>query len=410
MKKFIFVFFVFILNISNTFADQNIEIIGGNSIATPPIAVMNFTNDTSTTNNLANIIATDLNITGDIKAINVINKSQIESSVKYIVSGSVIGDTASYTLTLNTESNTVLLQNKLLNLNKNTRLLAHTISNQIYQKLTNTKGAFTSKIAYIVVDKNKYKLIVSDYDGYNPKVLISTNSILSSLAWNPNGSQIAYVSYEPNKPVVYVQDLYKPKRYIVAAFSGSNSSPTFTPDGNQLAVTLTKDGGSHIYLVDNTKYNADSIAIPVINWSTIDTEANIADNESILFTSNHDGGPQIFMANLSNTRTPQRLTLNLGKYNTTAKFAHDLSKITFIRRDGGTLRTYVEDLTTHASYPVSINTSLDLAPSFAPNDKLILFSSDNNQMYLVNTTGTTQTNLKNIQYDQIIDQRWSNSY
>ena len=75
----------------------------------------------------------------------------------------------------------------------------------------------------------------------------------------------------------------------------------------------------------------------------------------------------------------------------------------------GTLRTYVQDLRTGANYPVSMGTNLDTAPSFAPNDKLILFSSGN-AVYIVNTNGTTQTKLNTINYNQIIDLRWANNY
>ena len=411
MKHFLLITCISICNITIAHADQNIEIIGGNSVSTPPIAIMNFTNNKeSGNNNIANIIATDFNITGDVKAVNVNDKSQIDSKVQYIVSGIVNSDnTVAYTLKQNNESGSLLLTNKLLNLNKNARLLAHTISNQVYQKLTSTPGIFTSKIAYIAQDGDRFKLIISDYDGYNPKILISTKSVLSSLARNPNGSQIAYVSYEPGKPVVYVQDIYKPRRYLVANFSGSNSSPAFTDDGLQLSVTLTKDNGSHVYLIDNAKYTPDTYAIPLENFGTIDTEASMGKNNTFVFTSNHDGGPQIFMASLQNSHKPKRVTVDLGRYNTTGRLSHDLSKIIFIRREAGSLRTYIEDLATSSSYPVSINTNLDLAPSFAPNDKLILFSSDNT-VYLVNTTGTTQTKLNNINYSQIIDQRWSNNF
>ena len=55
-----------------------------------------------------------------------------------------------------------------------------------------------------------------------------------------------------------------------------------------------------------------------------------------------------------------------------------------------------------------MNSSLDIGPSFAPNDKLILYSS-NGSMYIVNVNGTTQTKLNKISGD-IIDSSWSNSY
>jgi Tol biopolymer transport system component len=106
---------------------------------------------------------------------------------------------------------------------------------------------------------------------------------------------------------------------------------------------------------------------------------------------------------------PTRVTQNLGNYNTTARYSNDASKITFINRNSGTLRTYVLDLTTKSAYPISQGTVHDLSPSFAPNDKLVLFSSDN-FMYISNITGTTQTKLKTPIFGQIIDQKWAKDF
>jgi TolB protein len=394
-----------------SYADQSITIIGGNNVATPPIAILNFANDGNSVNNVANIIGNDLNITGETKAVNLSESTQIDTKTSYIVDGTVDGSKISYTLKLNNESATVVLQNTVNNTNNNIRQAAHTISNQIYQKLTNNQGIFLSKIAYTVKDGKHYKIIISDYDGFNQKTIVSTKSALASLTWSPNGAQIAYVSFEPNKPVIYVQDIYKTGRYIVAGFSGSNYSPAFTPDGRQLVVTLTKDEGSQLYLIDNAKYSNQSYAKPIFknDFSTINTEPDVSNDEALIFTSDHDGGPQIFSTNL-NGGNPKRLTFNLGNYNTTARFSHDGKKITFVRRDSGSLRTYLLDTVSKTSYPISLGTTLDISPSFAPNDKLVLFSSNNNIMYIVNATGTTQTQLNAINYDEIIDQKWANNF
>jgi TolB protein len=360
-----------------------------------------------------------MNVTGEFNTLRYDNISQIESTsnIKYIVNGVIAGNNQiSYTLSTRGESTTILNQNLLFQ-KDNLRKASHTISNNIYNKLTGTRGVFTTKIAYAVKVDNKYAIIISDYDGYNQRTILRSNNPVSSLSWNNNNQQIAYVSFEAStdlnmtKPIVYVQDIFKASRYQVAAFSGSNSSPSFLPNNTQLIVTLSKDDGSHLDTINNDHYTKHSYAGALFpnTFGTIDTEAAVANNGKLVFTSNHDGGPQIFMSNLQGA-DPTRITLGLGNYNTSAKFSHDGNKITFINRSNGILKTYVMDLTTKATYPVNINTSLDLAPSFAPNDKLILFSSNHNGMYIVNATGTTQTHLNKIQADEIIDQAWANSY
>ena len=390
-------------------ADQNIEIVGGSSGGLTKVAVVAFESDTSGGNSISDIITSDLSVTGEFAVKKYASRDQVESSVQYIITGTINNGTVNYKLSNNIgESNSSVVLTQTYSFTpSDVRKVAHTDSNDIYKQLTKVPGIFNSKIAYILQAKNKYSIIVSDYDGYNQKTLLSTKSPIISLAWDNSGQQISYATYELGKPVVYVQDLYKVNRYIVSNYSGSNSSPEFTPDNSQLAVTLTKDYGSHIYLVNNQSFSSNSPAAKLISFGTIDTEASIGRNGSIVFTSNHDGGPQIFMTDMRGS-PPVRLTLNLGNYNTTAKLSHDLSKMVFINRNYGTLKTYVMDLASKSSYPVSQNSSLDIAPSFAPNDKLILFSS-NSSMYIVNVTGTTQTKLNKIS-GNIIDSSWSNSY
>ena len=412
MRKFKLIFLNFFLYtfiiINLTAADQNIDIVGGANAGNPKIAIANFTNDSSTSaNNIAETIANDFKITGEFNVLRPDDVSVIESGVQYILTGSVDGNTITYKLTSNSKSDAKPL-NKSVIFKTDVRKASHTISNAVYQNITNVKGAFTSKIAYIVKNGGSYSLIVSDYDGYNQKDVFSSKSAITSISWSSNGKQIAYVSFESGKPVAYVQDIYKGNRYQIANFDGSNSSPSFAPNG-KLAVTLSKDYGSHIYFVNNKPFSGGTTADRQFKgFSTIDTEASFANNGNMVFTSNRDGGPQIFMSSISGT-TPSRLTVGLGKYNTTAKFSHDASKITFINRNAGVLKAYVMDLSTKAAYPVSLNTNKDMSPSFAPNDKLVLFSSDNG-MYISNVTGTAQSYLKHIEADSIIDQQWSNNF
>lgn len=74
----------------------------------------------------------------------------------------------------------------------------------MYEKLTGERGVFSTRIAYILVqrtnaEKAKYFLEVADFDGYNPQsLLVSTEPIMSPV-WSPDGRQIAYVSFEKRK-------------------------------------------------------------------------------------------------------------------------------------------------------------------------------------------------------------------
>lgn len=393
------------------YADQNINIIGGSNASLPKIDVIQFSQDNTDTNAITNIILHDLDFTGEFSLQKYDTLDDADNNPAYIVTGAVLSATKIHIRVANAKSKAIMLNEDINTTNQSPRYLGHLASNAIYKKLTNVRGVFTSKISYILKKRGIYNIVVSDYDGYNAITVVAATSPLISLDWDRSDKLIAYSSLESGKPVVYVQNLYQGMRKLIANFSGSNSSPAFVPHSNQLAVTLSKDYGSHIFLVNDTHYSSDSPATSLIKFGTIDTEACISSNGNMVFTSNHDGGPQIFLTNINSGGTPTRLTLDLGNYNTTPRFSHDGSKIVFINRNYGTLKTYFMDLGNKNSYPLSVKTTLDISPSFAPNDKLVIYSSDN-RMYIANSTGTSEKLVSEINADgngKIIDQRWSNN-
>lgn len=403
-----------------SFAQKNIIINGGNLDNSTHIAIVNPSN-TPTSAQINAIIANDLNYTNNYKFLIYTNKNQVESNTQYVLIESSDDSNPEnikfdFSFSLNNIESSATSINQIKFSQANVREVAHTISNALYKQITGNEGDFTSKIAFVVYANKKYKLIISDYDGYNQKSILNSDRAILSLAWNKDNSQISYVSYEKNKPNVYTQDIYTSKRTMIANYPGSNSSPNFYLN-NSLLVTLTKDQGSHIYAIKNiAATNQAKNPPPLINYGRIDTEADSDSKGDIIFTSDHDGmGPQIFMYHIE-SKLITRVTHNLGNYNTTARFSHDGKKIVFINLNDKILKTYMLDLTSKVSYPVSIN-STDSSPSFSPHDSLIIFASGDS-IYLANVDGTKQTKINEITLPlsisktqrsaSIIDVRWSN--
>ena len=89
------------------------------------------------------------------------------------------------------------------------------------------------------------------------------------------------MSFEARKPVVYVHSLASGQRKAVAEFRGSNSAPAWSPDGSQLAVTLTRDGGSQIYLISSNGGESKRLT----QSSGIDTEPVFSPGRQLASTS-----------------------------------------------------------------------------------------------------------------------------
>ncbi len=250
------------------------------------------------------------------------------------------------------------------------RQTAHQIADEVYQELTGERGAFSTRIAYIVKGGGRYQLKVADADAYNEQTVLSSREPIISPRWSPDGKRMAYVSFELNRPSVVVQNLATGERKTVANFKGNNSAPAWSPDGRQLAVTLSRDGIAQIYVMP-----ADGSGLPrrVMTTRAIDTEACFTpDGTALVFTSDRGGSPQIYRVPL-NGGNAQRLTFS-GAYNVSPRISPDGSKMTYVQQSGSVFRVMLQDLDSGQTQTLT-DTQLDESPSFSPNGRIILYAT-----------------------------------
>jgi TolB protein len=260
------------------------------------------------------------------------------------------------------------------------RLVSHRIADHVYEKLTGDKGIFSTRIAYITKQGPKHLLWVADADGENPQAALTSQEPIISPSWSPSGNELAYVSFESRKPVVYVHDIASGKRRVLANFKGSNSAPAWSPDGNSLAITLSRDGGSQLFLISakggEPKRLTQSIGI--------DTEPVFSsDGSAIYFVSDRGGSPQIYRTPASGGPV-QRVTFS-GSYNISPSLSPDGRWLAFISRVGSAYKLHVMDLINDKVITLT-DTNADERPTFAPNGKLIMYSTQSQGKEALMTT------------------------
>jgi TolB protein len=170
--------------------------------------------------------------------------------------------------------------------------------------------------------------------------------------------------------VVVVHEIATGRRRVVAGFKGTNSAPAWSPDGRQLVVTLSREGGSQLYVI-----GADGDGLRRLTQSAaIDTEAAWSpDGASIYFVSDRGGGPQIYRVPAAGG-SPQRVTFN-GSYNVSPSISPDGRWMSFVGRDdSGAFRVNLMELAS-GNVKVLTDTRDDETPSFAPNSRAIIYAS-----------------------------------
>lgn len=386
-KSFLLTLALSIGLVSQSFAQMRIVIDGGNTQGRS-IAVSPFAWQGSEAQDVAEIIRNDLNNSGLFKAMLPQNMPELPRDAKSlqlslwsslgvgnVIVGQVLPNGNDYaiayqvvdTLGVTGQAGKVILQKQYAVPKNKLREGMHKISDDIFESLTGIRGAFRTKIAY-VVQKNAgdkpYQLHIADYDGHNQQMIFQSREPLMSPAWSPNGRQLAYVSFENQRTQLIIQDIFSGKRQVAVAMAGHNGAPSFSPDGRSLAFSSSRDGQLNIYVLDLATKNIQQLTRNAHN----NTEPSWSkDGESIIFTSDRQGNPQIYRM-AKDGSNPYPLTQTGRNYS--GKLMADGRTLVMIQND----HLMTVDLNSGSS-EILTSTYLDETPSLSPNDLMIIYSS-----------------------------------
>lgn len=388
MTRILSIFAVLFIAINTAWADDEVRIVIDEGVeGARPIAVVPFKTEGAVPDDVAEIISADLRNSGKFNPIDVSRMPQKPTSASEVVpdvwsalgiDAIVVGQISSVgggyqiayqlvdTIGASGSAGAVLAQNAFIVPAKAIRLGAHTVSDEVFEKITAIKGAFRTKIAY-VVQKNggskPYEMHVADYDGHNTFVVNRSSQPMMSPAWSADGKRLAYVTFENKKSQLVVQDLASGARKVVASFPGHNGAPAFSPDGSRLAFASNQEGQLNIYVMGSNGGQATKLTSGAGN----NTEPSWTPDGRILFTSDRSGSPQVYSMNASGGDVS---LVGLGGRSYSGQISSDGKTMIMISGDNVIKR----DLASGATEVLS-STFLDESPSISPNGIMIIYSS-----------------------------------
>jgi len=212
---------------------------------------------------------------------------------------------------------------------RDVRRVAHHFADEIVRLVTGENGVASTQIVYTRKVGDKWELVVSDYDGYNPRVLVRQPMPLLGPRWMDGNQAIAYTSFRNGKADLFVRYLAEGQSRNLANYSGSNTAVDWSENPGMLLASLSKDGNAEIYLLQKNGH----INARLTHNRAIDTSPGWAPNgREIVFLSDRSGSPQLYIMERGGGNV-RRLTFT-GGYNASPAWSPRGDLIAFSTRMG----------------------------------------------------------------------------
>ncbi|MDI6840648.1 MAG: Tol-Pal system beta propeller repeat protein TolB [bacterium] len=270
--------------------------------------------------------------------------------------------------------------NNSYTLSKNSRAVAHKISDDVIKFLTGEDGVSQTKIAFSMKTGRTKEIAIVDYDGFNIEQLTTIGKLCLFPDWSPKDRCIAFSSYDSENLNLYLVDIKDGKVKLLSSINGLNSTPSFSPDGKRIALTLTKDGNPEIYIMDVSGHGLKRVT----NNFAIDTSPTWSPTgREIAFVSDRAGSPQIYITDIDGTDV-RRLTFD-GNYNTAPAWSPRGDLITYVSQlDEGGPQIFIIDISGENQVQLTSEGSNE-DPHWSPDGLHIVFSSNRSGVYKLYT-------------------------
>ncbi|HEV7924267.1 MAG TPA: hypothetical protein VGR14_02860 [Verrucomicrobiae bacterium] len=130
----------------------------------------------------------------------------------------------------------------------NARSEAHAFANDIVKEIRGSAPIFQTRIAFRLQEGSSTEIAVSDFDGYNSRVLTHDGTLVAGPCWIPGGRELLYTSWTGGGEEILAHNLSSGQRRVFANYPGANLSPEVSPDGQKVAMILSRSGSPNLWV------------------------------------------------------------------------------------------------------------------------------------------------------------------
>jgi len=279
------------------------------------------------------------------------------------------------------------------------RLLAHRISNAIYQELTGEKGVFDTQIIFAAQSKqgkkSRSRIAIVDYDGANARFLTPASEYCYAPKVATFSPMIAYGFFQGMRSMLCVQKIGSSGRTVLPV-KGIGCSVDFDPNGHSIVF-----GDAHEQSTTLKEYGLDTGSVQAMNrpyGGIAVSPSHSPDGGRIVIASDQDlsrteygsiGAPKLYVVD-KKTGLSVLISKGKGSYFSPA-WSPDGQYIAFVKRVNGKYFLGVMDSNGANERMIACDHAIDY-PSWATNSRKIIFAAQQRNfgpfhLYVVDLTG-----------------------
>lgn len=272
-----------------------------------------------------------------------------------------------------------LIGKKYYKKTKEKRVWAHAITDQFWTHLTGQKPVFSSRIVYCKEIKNQERIIkkqicIADITGENEQILVDDSAINTAPRFNRDvNNPLVFFSQHTQKNLrLLVIDQQRRKR-IVSDFDGINMLPAFNNKGDALVYCIShKNGACHLYYYSPGDFKC------LIRNKGRNVSPTFGDNDLIYFCSDFETDmPSLYSYSLHKKNITK---ITQTGYCACPRFSPLMNKLVYSKIVNGTMQLMIYDINTAIHEQLTFDRGNKEEATWSPCGNYLLYSYELHNM------------------------------